>query len=76
MAGSQEAQVRIVIEQSDLVGPVPGSQECDELRLSVTGLCLGVAGERAGKRCKWLIIQPLKLKIRVSVVRFCPWPPF
>jgi hypothetical protein len=27
----------------------------------VTGLCLGVAGERAGKRCKWLIIKPLKL---------------
>jgi len=27
-------------------------QECDELRLSVPGLCLGGHGERAGKRWK------------------------
>jgi hypothetical protein len=32
-------------------------------------------------RCKWLTIKPLErtgdngLKIRVSAVRFCPWPP-
>ena len=43
-------------------------------------MCLGVAEERAGKRCKWLIVKPLEpsgngLKIRVSVVRFRPWPP-
>src|ERR1700730_12486088 len=42
--------------------------------------CALVAGERAGKRCKWLIIKPPEpadngLKIRVSAVRFCPWPP-
>jgi hypothetical protein len=33
----------------------PLCQECDELRLGVPWLCLGVAGVRAGKRCKWLI---------------------
>src|ERR1700686_1415170 len=42
-------------------------------------MCLGVAGGRAGKRCKLLIIKSLEsattLKIRVSVVRFRPWPP-
>jgi len=30
-------------------------QECDELRLGVPGVCLGKAGDGAGKRCKWLI---------------------
>jgi len=35
-------------------------QECVELRLRVPGMCLGVAGERAGKRYKWLIIKPLE----------------
>jgi len=35
-------------------------QECDELRLGVPGLCLGETGVGVGKRCKWLIIKPLK----------------
>ena len=35
-------------------------------------------GSGLGKRCKWLIHKPsagIRLKIRVSVVRFRPWPP-
>ena len=38
-------------------------QECAELRLGVPGLCLGVAGVGAGKRCKWLIVKPLQTPI-------------
>ena len=49
--------------------------------LGVPGMCLGEAGIGAGKRCKWLIHKPLEprglgLKIRASVDRFRPWPPF
>jgi len=39
---------------------VPGIQECVELKLGVPGMCHGVAGFRAGKRCKWLTDKPLE----------------
>src|ERR1700739_3449192 len=38
----------------------PVCRESVELRLGVPWMCLGVAGGRAEKRCKWLIIKPLE----------------
>ena len=52
-----------VCENGKVVGDqaiAPMCQECDELRLGVPGVCLGEAGDGAGKRCKWLIIKPLE----------------
>jgi hypothetical protein len=57
-------------------GEPPVCQECAELRLGVPGMCLGVAGERAGKRCKWLIIKPLeRATLRKDLVRKVDWRP-
>ena len=33
---------------------------CDQLRLGVPGLCLGVPGKGSARRCKWLIYKPLE----------------
>ena len=41
-------------------------RDCDELRLGVPGLCLGVPGDGAGKRCKWLIYKPLDPRERAE----------
>ncbi len=57
-------------------------QECAELRLGVPGMCLGVPGIGAGKRCEWWIQKPLEsattaenLRVGGSIVRFRLWPP-
>jgi len=44
-------------------------------------LCLGEAGDGAGKRCKWLINKPLESpspdwKSACRWFGFRPWPPF
>jgi hypothetical protein len=47
-------------------------QECDQLRLSVPGLCLGVPGKGLARRCKWLINKLLEYPAadEKSVCRF------
>jgi len=63
----EAAQVDDVRENSKVIAMKPSTpvcQECVELRLGVPGLCLDEARTRDNG-----------LKIRVSVVRFRPWPP-